>query len=376
MEDEKRRQLIRTQKLEDVPELIHQIQSLFPTRSAMYKDLEKHRKHLMIVEHMLLGYLRDNIPLEKINLETYIWNHEVGSLAEKCIRLLSTESCLKELQLAIGLTIDSFTIPDELFCVKTLIKMVIRSPVIKWSNKTSLQRLRTYSVASPWLMVKADKNPDVITFKDPVLGDNYLMKNSPISIAQDELLSSRVLKEFKVRNLLYLRESTIQPHEKNHTLEIYDVPNIRSFAYGTPSQRNHLPFNRCVFGNVTELSLDGVIISDAFSDLIKSKFHCLENLTLKWSRWGPKSLDITCLTLKRLFLLLDRWNRGDNYINVQIYAPKLHIFKYHGMPVPNLKFSAIVPKQIKLVHKVYSYGFDDSFFPKIREALMLTSEFD
>ncbi|GKC75546.1 F-box protein-like protein [Tanacetum coccineum] len=199
---------------------------------------------------------------------------------------------------------------------------------------------------------------------------------STCSLLEKITLVCRGLKEFKVRNLLYLRELTIQPHEKNHTLEIYDVPNIRSFTYGTPSQRNHLPFNRCAFGNVTELSLDGAIISDAFSDLIKSNFHCLENLTLKWSRWGPKSLDITCLTLKRLFLLLDRWNRGDNYINVQIYAPKLHIFNYHGLPVPSLKFSAIVPKQIKLVHRVYSYGFDDSFFPKIREALMLTSEFD
>ncbi|GJX68004.1 hypothetical protein Tco_0303731 [Tanacetum coccineum] len=254
----------------------------------------------MMVEHTLLGYLRDNIPFEKINLQTYIWNHEVGSLAEKCIRLLSTESCLKELQLAIGLTIDSFTIPYELFCVKTLSKMMIRCSCCPVKE-----------------IVLTISNAGINCVSLPGVG----------------LCKRKVLKEFKVRNLLYLLELTIQPHEKNHTLEIYDVPNFRLFTYSTPSQRNHLLFNRCVFGNVTELSLDGVIISDA-------------------------------------------WNRGDNYINVQIYAPKLHILKSHGLPVPSLKFSANVPKQIKLVHRVYSYGFDDSFFPKIREALMLTSEFD
>ena len=66
----------------------------------------------------------------------------------------------------------------------------LAAPVIKWSNKTSLWRLRTYSVASPWLMV-VDKNQDVITFKDPMLGDSYLMKKSQMSIAGDEIVSSR-----------------------------------------------------------------------------------------------------------------------------------------------------------------------------------------
>ncbi|PWA85798.1 hypothetical protein CTI12_AA144700 [Artemisia annua] len=66
----------------------------------------------------------------------------------------------------------------------------LAAPVIKWSNKTSLWRLRTYSVASPWLMV-VDKNQDVITFKDPMLGDNYLMNISQISIADDKIFSSR-----------------------------------------------------------------------------------------------------------------------------------------------------------------------------------------
>jgi hypothetical protein len=66
----------------------------------------------------------------------------------------------------------------------------LAAPVIKWSNKTSLWRLRTYSVASPWLMV-VDKNQDVITFKDPMLGDSYLMKKSQMSIAGDKIFSSR-----------------------------------------------------------------------------------------------------------------------------------------------------------------------------------------
>ncbi|GKE53777.1 hypothetical protein Tco_1488933 [Tanacetum coccineum] len=68
---------------------------------------------------------------------------------------------------------------------------LLAAPVIKWSNKTSLWRLQTYSVASPWLMV-VDKDRDVITFKDPMLGDNYLMKKSQIlSIADVKIFSSR-----------------------------------------------------------------------------------------------------------------------------------------------------------------------------------------
>ncbi|GKG34801.1 F-box/LRR-repeat protein, partial [Tanacetum coccineum] len=83
IEEQNRSGLIHTHQLEDVHELIHQIYSLlsvkeatrtcilskswlhawstipslkFPTESAMHKESEKHRKHLMMVEHTRLEY--------------------------------------------------------------------------------------------------------------------------------------------------------------------------------------------------------------------------------------------------------------------------------------------------------------------------------
>ncbi|KAI3677057.1 hypothetical protein L1987_86675 [Smallanthus sonchifolius] len=51
----------------------------------------------------------------------------------------------------------------------------LTTPVIRWSNETSLRRLQTYSLPSPWLMV-FDTHRDIITFTDPMFGDKYFMK--------------------------------------------------------------------------------------------------------------------------------------------------------------------------------------------------------
>nr|GEV45711.1 hypothetical protein CTI12_AA382280 [Tanacetum cinerariifolium] len=66
----------------------------------------------------------------------------------------------------------------------------LAAPLIKWSNKRSIKRLQRYSVFSPWLMV-VDKNQDMITFIDPVFGDNYFKKNPQISIFRNKLFCSR-----------------------------------------------------------------------------------------------------------------------------------------------------------------------------------------
>ncbi|PWA89330.1 hypothetical protein CTI12_AA112260 [Artemisia annua] len=62
---------------------------------------------------------------------------------------------------------------------------LLAAPLIKWSNETSLRRLHTYSLASPWLMV-VDRKRGNMTFTDPMLGDNYYLKNSKVLIYQSE----------------------------------------------------------------------------------------------------------------------------------------------------------------------------------------------
>ncbi|GKB96298.1 hypothetical protein Tco_0982435 [Tanacetum coccineum] len=51
----------------------------------------------------------------------------------------------------------------------------LAAPSVQWSNKTTLKRLQTYSVASPWLMV-FDKYQGIIILSDSVMGDKYYIK--------------------------------------------------------------------------------------------------------------------------------------------------------------------------------------------------------
>ncbi|GJR94427.1 hypothetical protein Tco_0266601 [Tanacetum coccineum] len=66
----------------------------------------------------------------------------------------------------------------------------VAAPLIQWSNKTYLTRLQTYSSVSPWLMV-VDENQGIITFTDPMLGDNYFMKKLHLSLDNQEVFCSR-----------------------------------------------------------------------------------------------------------------------------------------------------------------------------------------
>ncbi|XP_071717828.1 uncharacterized protein [Rutidosis leptorrhynchoides] len=50
----------------------------------------------------------------------------------------------------------------------------LAAPLIQWSNKAEMRRLKTYSVLSPWLMV-VDKNRGTVTYTDPIFGDKYCM---------------------------------------------------------------------------------------------------------------------------------------------------------------------------------------------------------
>ncbi|KAJ0670612.1 hypothetical protein HanOQP8_Chr13g0476521 [Helianthus annuus] len=59
----------------------------------------------------------------------------------------------------------------------------LTAPVTRWSNRASITRLRRYSLVSPWLMV-LDKDQGVITFTDPMFGDQYSIR-SPTELKGD-----------------------------------------------------------------------------------------------------------------------------------------------------------------------------------------------
>ncbi|PWA43761.1 hypothetical protein CTI12_AA514830 [Artemisia annua] len=66
----------------------------------------------------------------------------------------------------------------------------VAAPLIQWSNEASSKRLKTYSLVSPWLLV-VDKNQGIITFTDPMSGNNYFKKNLHVSLAYEEISCSR-----------------------------------------------------------------------------------------------------------------------------------------------------------------------------------------
>lgn len=66
----------------------------------------------------------------------------------------------------------------------------LSAPVIPRSNETSLRRLQTYSLPSPWLMV-FDRHRGMITFTDPMFGDKYFIKTPQELIGDVRIRYSR-----------------------------------------------------------------------------------------------------------------------------------------------------------------------------------------
>ena len=122
----KRSKLISTSQLQlqDVPELLHRIQSLLPpeeaTRTCVLSKLWLHAwstiptlrftkvpqeqeetMYMKLIDHPLIRYNRDNIPIESLDLFLSIKNREYVSLVEKWINSTSSNFCVKEISLRI-----------------------------------------------------------------------------------------------------------------------------------------------------------------------------------------------------------------------------------------------------------------------------------
>nr|XP_043611128.1 uncharacterized protein LOC122582762 [Erigeron canadensis] len=114
----------------------------------------------------------DSKPQEDEIVVRSLTNDEIGSNKQ---RLLSIPFDILEtiMKICVGVEYINFR--------ATCKQCYLAAPLIQCHNKTSLRRLRSYSLVSPWLVV-LDTNRGINTFTYPMSGDHYFMKNSQISI--------------------------------------------------------------------------------------------------------------------------------------------------------------------------------------------------
>ncbi|GJS05414.1 F-box/LRR-repeat protein [Tanacetum coccineum] len=178
-------------EFEYVPELLQHIQSLLPpeeasrtcilSKSWLYawstiptlrfsKPLntqhqhqqqlqhEEDDKYINLIDHTLLRYKRENIPLQSLDLLLSIQNQWSLSLLEVWIPLISSKSsCLKELSLTIRVkNIEAATLPEEIFTGESLnmisikIEDVSRPLSISQHPRSSAANLRVPSLIHPF----------------------------------------------------------------------------------------------------------------------------------------------------------------------------------------------------------------------------------
>ncbi|KAI3521675.1 hypothetical protein L1887_11147 [Cichorium endivia] len=383
-------------QLEDNPDLIHHIQSMLPEKdaartsvlskswlhawstipflsfrptAAIYYDNEQDRKHMEeVVDRTMTRYLRDNIPIESIDLNIDLDNQESASLAKKWIRSAAIKSRLKRLSLGIffGRTSSLITWPAEILSGQTLtdIKIVcFTSTLINPFSRTT-----THPVINCVSLRRLGLH--YVHISEEVLNGIFSICKLLVNVW---LCGCTGFRTIKVQNLHRLDQFRIDSSEENGVdLEFYDVPNIHLFTMEVQNL-HRLPFNLDSLRSVTELWLGGMMINDAFLRIIKSRFRFLESLTLDMKLSTFESFDITCASMKRLSLQ----SCTHNLVAVKVYAPKLGFFSFSGTTMPSLLFPAIVVEQIQIELSLsISRPLKDSFFLKMREALKLSSKCD
>ncbi|GKD18910.1 F-box protein-like protein [Tanacetum coccineum] len=408
----KRRRLIRRKQLEDVPELIQQIQSLLPADQAArtcvlskswlhalsttpdlrfqpvkYLDKQEERQYRRLIHRTLRTYQRENIPIITCALHFGIHNQKSAYRAEKWIKHVTSNTCLKELCLAIVLDITSFTLPDEIFSCENLntlslklddtmddlLTMSKRKSEHALHMKTELFRKKNFRISSN--PVIACVNLRVLELVDVHISEEVLhnLLSTSKLLEKINLQFLKGLKKIKVNNLCYLQELKVAPRRYKDILEIHDVPSLRSFLYEA-SRMIWMPVsvlsNVPSIGNLRELNIDGVRMDDAFLNVINSGFPLLESLTLDISSCVVEIMDIRCVTLKRLKIrLMALYNQ-----QVQVNGPKLLVFRYKCFIWPTFLFPTAAPEKIELRLKLI-HPIDHMFILKMRETLEISSKF-
>ncbi|KAI3521671.1 hypothetical protein L1887_11143 [Cichorium endivia] len=340
----------------------------FPPTAAIYYDNEQDRKYMEeVVNRTMTRYLRDNIPIESIDLLIDLKNQESASLAEKWIRPLGIKCRLKRLSLGIfvGKTASLITLPAEILSGQALTDIDISCSSIIGSQMNPVSMTTTYPVINCVSLSRLQLYN--VQISEEVLVCIFSICKLLVNVKLSGCTGFRAI---KVQNLHRLYQFRIDSGKQNGVdLVINDVPNIRVFTF----EGNTLPFNLDSLRSVTELWLGGMMMNDAFLRIIKSKIPFLESLTLDMKLSTLESFDITCASMKRLSLL----SCTHNLVAVKVYAPKLGFFSFSGTTMPSLLFPAIVVEQIQIELSLsISRPVKDSFFLKMREALKLSSKCD
>ncbi|KAI3826142.1 hypothetical protein L1987_00187 [Smallanthus sonchifolius] len=105
----------------------------------------------------------------------------------------------------------------------------LAAPSIQWSNKT---RLKSYSLASPWLMV-LDNYRDIITFIDPRYGDRYFIRTPQELKGGYEIYYSRYGWLLMYKNKDESRLVFFNPFTSN-IRKLPDVGYWESFCFSAP----------------------------------------------------------------------------------------------------------------------------------------------
>nr|GEU38254.1 hypothetical protein [Tanacetum cinerariifolium] len=364
-------------------ELIHHIQSLLPLKEGgrtcilskswlgawytlptlkfMHHDpdtwLSTHKsktKFNNLVHTTLQRYHIHNTPIQYFHLLLRIFFKNTLENLLNWIRLLVSNSCLKDLSLDISFSLDdhdSFTIlPNELFSSQGLHTVHITILPLTDEDFTNL-RLRICSINVINCVSLHVLDLKFVFINQDVL--NNLLSTCTL-FEKIKLYSCRGLNNVKVKNLLRLTELEIHSIEENNIWEI-----------------NNVPFQMDSLASVTQLCINGDLSFDnSFFDTLESKFPLLESLTLLIIHCELKNLVFTSASLKWLTLTLIPIGSAHN---VQVYAQKLLSFIYSGK-LPGPLFRTTPPKQVKLRFFSWKY-LNHSYFLKIREALNSSSQF-
>ncbi|KAI3511890.1 hypothetical protein L1887_19050 [Cichorium endivia] len=371
--------------VEDVRELMQHIQSRLPVKEAARTSVlskswlrawstiptlrfrVREKKHLKVVDRTLNRYLRDNIPIERFELDIHIWNGECASLTEKWIRSVATNT-LKELSLLISLHGASLTLPDEILSVaKNLSKLSVRAsrgihsvsmktPII--INCVSLQQ---------FLLRGVRISQEVL---DGIFSSCSLLENIDFFPFDEDAGRNPIT--IKIKNLARLGEIRIcSAYGKSTGLEIGGVPNLRLFRCDLLSgSRPFSAYPISLGSSVTELWLGGLITDNTSLDMIKSAFPFLVSLSLDLRCWTLGNFHFTCASLKKLSLVCPALLR---LIDVQVYAPKLLSFLFRGYMLPSFLFPVSTLNQTTF-NLDLGMPLDASFFLKMREALTLSTK--
>ncbi|GKE46484.1 F-box protein-like protein [Tanacetum coccineum] len=285
-----------------------------------------------------------------------------ASSAEKWIKLVTSNTCLKELCLTVLPAIASYTLPDELFSSETLDKLSLK-----------LDESKTYSLHISSKTVFNCVNLRALELRDVNISEYVLHKllSTCKLLEKINLKLSEGLRKIQINNLRYLHELKIAACGYLGYLEISNVPCLRSLSYNeTLIIWRPVSSNTDSIGSLRELCLNYVSMDDECSDMINSKFPFLESLTLTLICCHMETFDIRCVSLRRLTIRL----MEKKQIKVQVCSPKLLFFSYECNTLPDFLFPSIAPEQFVLHMRMFN-AIDDKFFLKLRDVLSLSSKF-